>query len=118
MCRSREQAEAALAWLREIVAELGMIPVEQVVAEMNMFLRGWAAYFRYGNSADRFANLSWYANQRLGLFLSKRYARGRRFGRWLVGVRQPVHLRLVSLSGIVVAPRPNRPWRGRAECRR
>jgi RNA-directed DNA polymerase len=85
---------------------------------MNMFLRGWAAYFRYGNSADRFASLSWYANQRLGLFLSKRYARGRRFGRWLVGVRQPAHLRLVSLSGIVVAPRPNRPWRGRAECRR
>lgn len=187
MCKSRQQAEAALARLREIMAELGMqlkdaktrivhlevggegltflgfghrlvrspartgrrqvtflarwpsdkamrrardrlreltarsrfrIPVEEVVAEMNMFLRGWAAYFRYGNSADRFVDLSWYANQRLGLFLAKRYARGRRFGRWLVGVRQPANLRLVSLAGIAIPPRPNRPWRGRAEYRR
>lgn len=187
MCKSRPQAEAALARLREVMAELGMqlkesktrivhlevggegltflgfdhrmvrsparmgrrqvtflarwpsdkamqrardrlreltarsrfrIPVEQVVAEMNMFLRGWAAYFRYGNSADRFVDLNWYANQRLGLFLSKRYARGRRFGRWLVGVRQPAHLRLVSLGGTVISPRPNRPWRGRAACQR
>jgi RNA-directed DNA polymerase len=94
------------------------VPVAEVVDEMNMFLRGWAAYFRYGNSADRFVDLQWYANQRLGLFLSKRYRRGRRFGRWLVGVRQPAHLRLVSLVGIVVAPRPNRPWRGKTERRR
>jgi len=29
-------------------------PVEQVVEEINLFLRGWAGYFRYGNSADAF----------------------------------------------------------------
>ena len=100
--------------LRELTQRSRLrVPVEIVVAEMNMFLRGWAAYFRYGNSAARFAVLQWYASMRLGLFLSKRYRRSRRFGRWLVGVRQPAHLRLVSLAGIVVAPRPNRPWRGK-----
>ena len=26
-------------------------PVEQVVAEVNLFLRGWAGFFRFGNSA-------------------------------------------------------------------
>jgi len=29
-------------------------PVEQVVQDMNLFLRGWAGYFRYGNSAQAF----------------------------------------------------------------
>jgi hypothetical protein len=31
-------------------------PVEQVVQEMNPFLRGWAGYFRYGNSAHTFGS--------------------------------------------------------------
>jgi len=182
MCRSRAQAEAALARLRELLADLGLepkeaktrivhlevggegltflgfahhmvrsparagkrpitflarwpadkamqhardrlreltdrsrfrVPVEEVVQEMNWFLGGWAAYFKYGNSARRFVQLQWYAQMRLGLFLSKRFGRGRGFGRWLVGVRVPARLRLASLVGIVVAPRPNRSWRGK-----
>jgi hypothetical protein len=181
MCKSRAQAEAALARLRQLLADLGLepkeaktrivrlqvggegltflgfahhmvhssartgkrqiaflarwpadkamqrardrlreitdrsrlrVPVAMVVQEMNWFLNGWAAYFKYGNSARRFSQLQWYAQMRLGLFLSKRHRRGRRFGRWLVGVRSPDWLRLVSLAGIVVAPRPNRSWRG------
>jgi RNA-directed DNA polymerase len=180
MCKSRAQAEAALARLRELLADLGLepkeaktrivhlevggegltflgfahhlvrspagrgkrpftflarwpadkavqhardrlreltdrsrlrVPVEMVVQEMNWFLNGWAAYFKHGNSARRFTQLQWYAQMRLGLFLSKRHRRGRRFGRWLVGVRAPARLRLASLVGIVVAPRPNRSWR-------
>jgi group II intron reverse transcriptase/maturase len=183
MCKSRAQAEAALARLRELLADLGLqpkeaktrivhlevggqgltflgfahhlvrsparygkrpitflarwpadkamqhardrlreltdrsrlrVPVEMVVQEMNWFLNGWAAYFKYGNSARRFSQLQWYAQMRLGLFLSKRHRRGRRFGRWLVGVRAPARLRLASLDGIVVAPRPNRSWRERS----
>ena len=53
---------------------------------MNSFLKGWAAYFRYGNSARRFSQLQWYAGMRLGLFVAKRHRRGRGFGRWVVGV--------------------------------
>ena len=33
-------------------------PVEQVVQEINLFLRGWAGYFRYGNSAHAFDQIS------------------------------------------------------------
>jgi RNA-directed DNA polymerase len=88
------------------------VPVEWVVQEMNWFLKGWAAYFRYGNSARCFSQLQWYAGMRLGLFVAKRHRRGRGFGRWVVGVASPDRLGLVSLDGTVVAPRPNRPWRG------
>ncbi|MGH2383757.1 MAG: group II intron maturase-specific domain-containing protein [Candidatus Limnocylindria bacterium] len=31
---------------------------------MNRFLRGWAGYFRYGNSARRFDQIMTYATQR------------------------------------------------------
>ena len=181
MCRSREQAEAALKRLRGLLAELGLepkeaktrivhlkvggegftflgfhhqmvrsparsgkrqvtflarwpadkamqhardrlreltdrsrlrVPIEWLVEEMNSFLKGWAAYFRYGNSARRFSQLQWYAGMRLGLFVAKRHRRGRGFGRWVVGVASPDRLGLASLDGTVVAPRPNRPWRG------
>ena len=88
------------------------VPIEWVVQEMNSFLTGWAAYFRYGNSARCFSQLQWYAGMRLGLFVAKRHRRGRGFGRWVVGVASPDRLGLVSLDGTVVAPRPNRPWRG------
>ena len=123
MCRSRQQAEAALARLTQLLAELGLEPkaaktrivhlteggegldflgfhhrwvraegrtggkgvaflarwpadkamqharnqireltdrrrmllrVEHIVEDVNRFLRGWAGYFRYGNSALRF----------------------------------------------------------------
>ena len=42
-------------------------PVEQVAQEINLFLRGWAGYFRYGNSADAFDKISKYALMRLAL---------------------------------------------------
>ena len=31
-----------------------LLSVEDVVQDVNRFLRGWAGYFRYGNSADAF----------------------------------------------------------------
>ncbi|MHB8499100.1 MAG: group II intron maturase-specific domain-containing protein [Acidimicrobiales bacterium] len=39
-------------------------PVEQVVAEGNRFLRGWAGYFRFGNSAWTFDKINDYAVMR------------------------------------------------------
>lgn len=92
-------------------------PVAQVVQEVNMFLRGWAGYFRYGNSAHAFDKIRRYALMRLALFLAKRHKRGRAWGFNQV-YRSPNELGLVSLNGIVVAPRPNRAWRAPAERRR
>jgi RNA-directed DNA polymerase len=58
-----------------------------------------------------------YALMRVALFVAKRHKRGRSWGFALL-YRSPDSLGLVSLNGIVVAPRPNRPWRATAEHRR
>jgi RNA-directed DNA polymerase len=92
-------------------------PVEQVVQEINLFLRGWAGYFRYGNSARAFDKIRGYALMRLAMFVAKRHQRGRAWGFAQI-YRSPNAFGLISLNGIVVAPRPNRAWRAPAEHRR
>lgn len=84
--------------------------VEQIVAEVNLFLRGWAGYFRFGNSAWAFDKIRSYAVMRVALFVAKRHQRGRAWGFAQV-YRSPTQLGLVSLNGIVVAPRAHKPWR-------
>jgi RNA-directed DNA polymerase len=84
-------------------------PVEQVV-EINLFLRGWAGYFRYGNSAHAFDQIRRYAVMRLALFIAKRHQRGRAWGFAQIYCSGD-DLGLISLNGIVVAPRPHRAWR-------
>jgi group II intron reverse transcriptase/maturase len=180
LCRTREQAEAALGRLRELLAELGLEPkeaktrivrlevggegldflgfhhrwvraegrtggkrveflarwpsnkamqhardrirgltgsnrtmlsVDVIVGELNSFLRGWAGYFRYGNSSVRFAKIRNYALKRVAGVLAKKHRRSRRFGMWVVSQSSGNQLGLISLDGIVVAPRPFRAWR-------
>jgi group II intron reverse transcriptase/maturase len=153
MCRSREQAEAALARLRLLLAELGLepkeaktrivrlevggagfdflgfhhrlvqvagrrnhkwlvtflarwpadramkhardrireltrrsrllLPVGVIVDEVNRFLGGWAAYFRFGNSAVRFEKIMHHVWTRMALVIAKRHKRSRAYG-WSV----------------------------------
>jgi len=92
-------------------------PVEQVVQEINVFLRGWAGYFRYGNSAHAFDKIRSYALMRVALFIAKRHQRGRAWG-YARGLPVRNTLGLISLNGIIIAPRPNRPWRAPVEHRR
>jgi RNA-directed DNA polymerase len=149
MCKSREQAEAALQRLRDLLAELGLqpketktrivqlqaggegvdflgfhhrlirsrprdgrrpftflarwptnkamqhardrvreltarrrllLPVEVIVQDINVFLRGWTGYFKYGHSAERFSKIRQYVRMRIALWLSKRHRRSRHFG--------------------------------------
>jgi group II intron reverse transcriptase/maturase len=178
MCKTREEAEAALASLRLILAELGLqlkdaktrivqleeggegvdflgfhhrwvranrakhvqflarwpsrramqhardrvgeitarerllLPVEDVVQDLNRYLRGWAGYFRHGNSARHFNLIEHHAHNRLALFVAKRHQRSRAFGWRIVTYSSPNRLGLISLAGTVVAPRPHRAWRG------
>ena len=46
-----------------------LLPVEQVVGETNVFLAGWAGYFRYGASHRQFDQITDYALTRLALFV-------------------------------------------------
>jgi group II intron reverse transcriptase/maturase len=183
MCRSREQAEAALARLRVLLAELGLEPkeaktrivhlqvgepgfdflgfhhrlvraqgrrgsgkgvvflarwptrkamqhardrireltarrrlllsVKWIVEDINRFLRGWAAYFRYGNSARHFDKIMGYARMRVAGVIAKRHRRSRGFGWMVITYLSPDYVGLINLDGTVVAPRPFRAWRGR-----
>ena len=115
---ARWPTRQAMQRARDRIRELTMrrwvlLPVEEVVGSLNRFLRGWAGFFRYGNSSQHFIDIRWYAQMRLARLVAKRHGRRPAFGRWVVGVASPNQLGLVSLSGIVVSPRPNRPWRGK-----
>jgi len=87
-----------------------LLPVDEVVQDINLYLRGWAGYFRYGNSAPHFNLIRNYALDRLALFVAKRHQRTRSYGWWAVAY-QPGQLGLIDLAGSVVAPRPHKPWR-------
>ena len=183
MCATREQAEAALARLRELLAELGLqpkeaktrivhlqvggegfdflgfhhrlvqvtgrrnnkapvtflarwpsdramthardrireltrrsrllLPVDVIVADVNRFVRGWAAYFRYGNSAIRFEKIMHHVWTRVASVIAKRHKRTRGYGWSVLAYQSPDHCGLISLSGTVVAPRPFKDWRER-----
>ena len=49
------------------------LPLEQVVADLNPVLRGWGAYFRYGNSAAKFGQIDGYVNARLAILASTKH---------------------------------------------
>ena len=116
---SRRAAQHARDRIRQLTLRRRMLmPVEQVVQEMNWFLRGWGGYFRYGNSARIFDAISQYALQRLAGFVGKRHKRSRRWGMRLVTCGTPDNFGLITLCGTVRAPRPFRAWRAPVECRR
>jgi hypothetical protein len=50
-----------------------LLPVDLIVQDVNTFLRGWASYFRYGNSAHHLDAISNHAAGRLALFMAKRH---------------------------------------------
>lgn len=180
MCRSREQAEAALAQLTALLAELGLEPkaaktrivhlaeggegfdflgfhhrwvrarrrtggkgaaflarwpagkamqharnrireltgrrrtmlaVNYIVGDVNRFLRGWAGYFRYGNSTPQFSTIRTYAMMRLAGFIAKKHHRPRGYGWWVIAFAADNQLGLIRFAGLVAAPRPFRAWR-------
>jgi RNA-directed DNA polymerase len=115
---ARWPADKAMRHARDRIRELTrrsrlLLPVKWIVEDLNRFLGGWAAYFRFGNSAKRFEKIRNYARMRMALFISKRLRRSRGFGWSVVTYQSPNQLGLVTLSGIVVDPRPFRDWRAR-----
>ena len=112
---SRKAIQHARDRIREITARQRLlVPAEVIVTELNLFLRGWAGYFRYGNSARALGQIRNHAFLRLALWLSKK---GNRRHAWRWGIKQvllsPDHLGLISLDRTVIPPRPFRPWRGK-----
>ena len=111
---SRRGMQHARDRVREITDRRWLLrPVEDTVQELNGFLRGWAGYFRYGNSAHHFDQISYHAESRLAGHVAKRHKRQRSYGWSVLAFQSPDRLGLIDLNGIVVAPRPHRPWRGK-----
>jgi len=52
--------------------------LHDVVADLNPVLRGWGAYFRYGNSNRKFAAIDGYVHWRLSKLASVKHATGHR----------------------------------------
>jgi len=117
MFLARWPSDKAMQRVRSRVRDLTVrqrcwVPMEVLVGELNQVLRGWANYFRYGNSARHFHKVREHAMERLALQVAKRHHRSRRYGWSVVAFQSRNQLGLISLSGIVVAPRPFRDGRG------
>ena len=74
---ARWPSHQAMRHARERIHELTnrrrlRLPVEEVVQDVNRFLRGWAGYFGYGNSAVAFDKITFHAFVRLAGFIAKR----------------------------------------------
>ena len=113
---ARWPSDKAMKHARDRVRELTrrsrlLLPIEVIVEDVNRFLRGWAAYFRYGNSAVRFEKIMHHVWTRVALAIARRHKRSRGYGWSVLAYQSPNHLGLVSLSGTVVAPRPFKDWR-------
>lgn len=113
---ARWPTNQAMQHARDRVRELTdrsklLLPVEAIVTNVNRFVRGWAAYFRYGNSARHFDKIRGYLRMRLALVISKRHRRSRAFGWSVVSYASANQLGLINLDGTVAAPRPFRAWR-------
>ena len=108
---SRQAMQRARGRIRELTDRRRLRePVEDVAQDVNRFLRGWAGYFRYGNSAAAFDKITLHAQTRMAGFVAKRHKQRTRYGWWVLR-HHPDQIGLISLSGTVVAPRPYRPWR-------
>jgi group II intron reverse transcriptase/maturase len=83
---ARKAVQRARDRIREITGRKWLwMPVEDIVRDLNLFLRGWANYFRYGNSARILGQIRNYALQRLAIWLSKK---GNRRRAWRWGLKQ------------------------------
>lgn len=113
---ARWPTDRAMQHARDRVRELTssrrlLLPVAAIVQDVNKFLRGWAGYFKFGHSAERFSKIRTYVRMRIALFISKRHRRSRHFGRWVLLRSMPRDAGLISLYGIVVSPRAGKSWR-------
>jgi len=90
---SRQGMQHARDEIREITDRRWLLrPVDETVGKVNVFLRGWTGYFRYGNSARHFDAISNYAAGRLAMHVAERHKRTRGYGWSVLAYQSPDRL--------------------------
>ena len=69
MVRARQRIRELTCWKRTFV------PISQLIAEVNRFLKGWRGYFGHGHPRTSFDKLNWYVLERLRYNLHRRSQR-------------------------------------------
>jgi RNA-directed DNA polymerase len=80
--------------------------LEDVIGDLNLFLRGWGNYFRTGNASTKFAQMDRYVTWRLRRLLIKQRGRNLRAGqaaKWTPGWFHDQHLH--QLMGTIRYPK-------------
>jgi RNA-directed DNA polymerase len=93
---SARATQAARQKISELTdRRLLLLPVEDVVTNLNRFLTGWAGYFRRGNSTTQFHKLDRYVAERLARWIGKRHKAKRplAYGLWRLSQEQYFGLR-------------------------
>jgi RNA-directed DNA polymerase len=99
---SAAATQAARTRIRELTERrLLLLPLEDVVANLNRFLTGWAGYFRHGNSTTQFHKLDLYVAERLARWIGKRHKARRPLGYGYWRLRQERFFGLRPLVGRV-----------------
>ena len=99
---SQKAVAAAKQRIRELtpLRRVGL-PAIMVVQDVNRFLRGWGAYFRYGNSTQQLHALDRFVFWRLSRFLTRKYGKtGHRRGMAQL-LESSNRLGLIRLTGTV-----------------
>lgn len=100
---SARATQAARRRINELTdRRLLMLPIEEVIGNLNRFLIGWGGYFRWGNSTRQFDKIDRHAIDRVACLLAERHRRRRRLahGRAILFARRP-DLMPRRLSGTV-----------------
>jgi len=102
--RSMKRARARIKYLTSR-SRVGM-DLNEVIRQLNQFLRGWGNYFRTGNAADRFITLDRHVAWRLKRLLIKKRGRNLRAGQAPKWTRQWFHDQgLHQLMGTIRYPK-------------
>jgi Group II intron, maturase-specific domain/Reverse transcriptase (RNA-dependent DNA polymerase) len=99
---SAKATQVARQRIRELTdRRLLLLPVEDVVANLNRFLTGWGGYFRRGNSTVQFHKLDLYVAERLARWIGMRHQAQRPLAYGFWRLRQERFLGLRPLVGRV-----------------
>jgi RNA-directed DNA polymerase len=80
--------------LRELTGRhRNFVPIPELIADVNRWLRGWGGYFRHGYPSAAFRALNWYVEQRLYRHLRRRSQRP-----WRLAAGEAIHAQLQALG--------------------